>query len=362
MITRFAIFIFAVSLLGALGCADDTDDTTTKSAFDRMEFLEYYAQNSLQPRMNELVASCDDLYKSVLDLSTTPTSTQLATTRKVYKQAMLQWQRTSFLNFGPGGKDGLRLTLQEELASWPLALTIIETKVSSQEHKLEDSFRNSRGLLSIEYLLYPDQDIDTAIALLKPERLDYLVAITTKLKDQATAFNVEWQAGYPDQFVANDGTDVTSSTTLLYNEWLRSFELLKNMKIIEPLGLKAGQVGPEPELVESNHAGLSLEFAKAHFNSLIEIYRGADHTGWDNYLQSVAGGTALVEQALTQISVVEQAFDEVPSDRTMKALVAEEHSSLIELQKELQELLPLFKSEMSSLLGLAITYSSADGD
>lgn len=348
------VLVLGVAIMAINGCGSDEES-------DRTEFLIYYG-SALDQRMDQLAQSCRELLAQTNKLEASPTEENLRDTWQSYLDAMLIWQSTNFINFGPGAKDGLRLTLQEELALWPLNESVIELKIENQEFALNDSWRNSRGFMTIEYLLYAENDVGATLAALTSERMSYLTAITSKLNDQATYFNNGWNDVFITEFIANNGTDVTSSTTVMYNEWLRSYELLKNMKLIEPLGLKAGQIEIEPDLVESPYAGYSLDYAKAHFNSIVEIYIGSDMVGWDDYLRSVKGGDELVDNTLAQIAAVRAAFEAVPNDTTMKALIEQEHPTLINLQKEMQTLLPLIKGEMSSLLGLAITFSSSDGD
>ncbi|MEM9548697.1 MAG: imelysin family protein [Bacteroidota bacterium] len=361
----FALFLFAG--LNSCGGDDNGDGNGNEPVeFDRDTFLSAYANSLLKNRMADLTSANNNLHSAISTLVSTPNAENLAAARDNYLSAALQWQRTNFMNFGPGAKEGFRLTIFEELAIWPLDTELIEEKIMTQEFAIDDSNRETRGLLTIEYILYPDQSVESALLILDQSRLNYLLAISEKLKNQTEEFNEDWQGNYPADFIANNGTDVKSSTSSFYNEWLRSYEVLKNMKIIEPAGLKAGQDGPEPELVESNHAELSLDFARAHFDNIVEIYFGGptdiNSIGWDDYLKSVEGGEELVNMTITQIKSVQDAFDMIPSSPSLKELMEEEHPSIEVLRTEMQTLLPYFKSEMSSLLGLAITFSSSDGD
>lgn len=357
---RYIIFLLLSSIL-LLNCGDDEKTPN----FDRADFLAWYGKDMLPDRMQDFTNHVNQLSSAVDAFIASPQASTLSQMRSNYNKAVNTWQRVNLMNFGPGGKDGLRLTLMEELALWPLFTVKIEEKIVSGSFDMDDSFRNTRGLMTIGYLIFPSEDINEALSLLTSGRRDYLSAVMQKMKEQTNDFNNSWQVS-SDEFIANNGTDVKSSTTLLYNEWIRSFELLKNMKLVEPLGMKAGQSGPEPQLAECPYSGESLENMKLHFQNLVDLYYGKngsiDSIGWDDYVKSVEGGEALVQGATDQIEKVNQALMNVPTDQSFEALLLAEHPSLVQLNKEFQDLLPYWKSDMSSLLGLAITFSSSDGD
>lgn len=76
----------------------------------------------------------------------------------------------------------------------------------------------------------------------------------------------------------------------------------------------------------------------------------------------MAGGSELIALTEAQWSKVEDALNAVPTDQPFSVLVANEHPAVDALHTELQKHTRFFKSDMSSLLGIAITFSSGDGD
>lgn len=343
-----------------VGCEEDEPQLPT---FDRDLFLISQADHEIIPRVDAYADAVEECRLSIIALTSQPSSERVIEARNKFANAYKAWQSVNFLNFGPGAKSGLKLSLAEELGLFPLDVLRIEQRIEEKSTIVDDHRRNTRGLLAIDYILHRAKDASQLAESIDRATADYLLAVTNKVGTQSDDFARAWRS-YRDEFVSNNGTDVKSSTTQYYNDWLRSYELLKNLKFTEPLGLKAGQRAPEPDLVECLNSGNSLIYAKEHFQSLVEVFRSSsqDTVSWDKYLQSIEGGAALVNRINSQIAKIEVAFEEVPSNKTLKELVEEEDPKVLSLHEELQVLVPMIKSEMSSLLGIAITFSTTDGD
>ena len=272
-------------------------------------------------------------------------------------------------NFGPAGEEGIRKGLVEEIGTWPVNVAAVENNVTSGNNSLSDFARDNRGFLATEYLLW-GTDSTAVITTFQnsPKRSAYLKAVVAKMVSQVGDAATAWNGSYRDAFVAATGTDVGSSTSQLYNEFERSYESIKNFSLAIPLGLRAGQAGTAPEKAEAYYSGQSLRFSKAHFAALRRFWEGTSPAGttgpgFKAYLQSVSGGPALVEQTQMQATIIQSAFDAVPQSPAVHMQI--QNGAVGPLQSvhtELQKGTRYYKSDMSSLLGIAITFSSGDGD
>lgn len=356
-ITAVFLLLTFISSITIISCKKDEE----KPSFDREAMLINYADNIILPELYQFQKDNDQLNATINTLANTVTKENLASVREAYMTTIFQWENINYLNFGPGAREGLKLSIAEEFALFPIAEEMIEDKITQNNFLLDDGRRFTRGLLSIEYLLYAQSDLENTLATFDENRQAYLKAISDKLKTQVDEFIKAWET-YTPIFKSATGTDLKGSTTLLYNEWIRSYELLKNMKIVEPMGLKAGSSGPNIDLVESRFAKISLDLARAHFENLITVYNGGSGSGIDDYVRSVDGGEEQVQATIAQIEKVRGLFDGLPSGKSLQELINENSPELDILQKEMQVLLPKLKSEVSSMLGLTITYSTGDGD
>ena len=150
---------------------------------------------------------------------------------------------------------------------------------------------------------------------------------------------------------------------LLYNEFVKSYENLKNFQLGLPLGLRPGQTAVAPNLVEAFYSGQSLHFLKLQLASLENIWRGgSQEKGFKNYLNSVTGGPALVATTEAQLGMIRQKIDAISDQVSMQQQLVDNAQPLLDLHTEIQKNTKNYKSDLSSLIGIAITYSSGDGD
>lgn len=349
--------------------ACDNNGSSSENDFDRKAMLEHYGQHIIQPAYGTLQSNTEKLKAQVDALTTALDDTSLQQARASWRTAYESWQNANAFNFGPGGEEGTRKSLVEEIGLFPVSESKIESRIASGAWNMNDFDRDARGFLAIEYLLY-GKNQSTAEVLnafqISPNRRQYLKDLVQNLVSSTTNVRTAWSAYYPG-FVANDGTDVGSSISLLYNEYVRSYEALKNFKVALPLGKRPGQVQPEPQLVEAYYSATSLDMIKLHWASVERLWygqdpAGADGPGFREYLASVEGGDMLIGQTEAQMAVVRSALAAVPANQSLSELMAAEAPEVVALNDELQKFTRFIKSDMSSLLGIAITFASGDGD
>ena len=335
----------AILFLTLLASCQPGDSPQNQVNFDRTDFLQSYADNFILPSYQNLVDELDKL-NTVLD--------NQAAAQDQWTQTYQAFLKVSAFNFGPAEEQVLQKSLTEEIATFPVDASLINQKISTGDFNFEDFRRDSRGLIALEYLLFDTE------AWSLDGREAYVKACLNDVISKVKEVNEKW-AIYKSEFVLNDGTSTGSSTSALYNEFVKSFEGLRNFKVGLPLGLRPGQTAAVPENVEAFYSAQSLAFAQQHFQNLVQLWNGKNGVGFKDYLASVEGGELLINSTLNQIASVNAAFSNCqPSDFSTGQI--DGNQKLIILHTELQKLTRFFKSDMSSLLGIAITYSSGDGD
>jgi len=370
MLHRVSFFASLLSLTALLTTSACSDTNNPADNFDRQAMLRNYADNLVKPAYADLQIQTDALVSAVESFNSGLSSITLGSLQTVWGGAYASWQFANAYNFGPAGEAGLRKGLIEEIGTFPASELKIENAVTAGTWNLQDFNRDARGFLAIEYLIFgknqtPEQIIQAFN--LDPKRRAYLAALAANLRDRVTEVTAAWNGTYRDEFVANDGTDVGSSTSALYNEFVRSYESIKNFKLGLPLGKRPGQTQAEPHLVEAYYSGTSLALLKLHFSAIENIWYGrvkdgADGVGFREYLEHVEGGPALIADTEMQLGALKTALAGVPTAPSLSEQIAGNHAELDTLYVEFSKMTRFFKSDMSSLLGIAITFSSGDGD
>lgn len=360
--------IFLIIPFSILSCRNDAGDDQSPN-FDRTGMLQNYADNLILPAYGELQIKIDSLSSKASAFTSNPTLSNLTSTQNAWIDTYLAWQSANAYNIGPAGEEGLTKGLIEEIGTFPISESKMQNAISMGTYNLNDFNRDARGLLAIEYLLFSLTDDNQAIvsgfeSSIRKQLLNDLIA---NVRTRVSNVYSQWNGGYRAAFINNNGTDVGSSTSIFYNEFVRSFEAIKNFKVRLPLGLTPGQMQAEPTKVEAYYSGLSVRMFKAHMDAIERIWYGQnragnDGVGFEEYLRTVTGGEALIASTVSQLALVKSSMAAVPEIPRFSFQVVNSPESATTFHTELQKHTRFFKSDMSSLLGITITFSSGDGD
>jgi len=368
---RLAIFsniLFAtLFLLLISGCKNDKNpDPDTTAAFNKKQMLESVADKIILPNFNQLKQSVATFKINSDSFRLNPTNTRLTQLRQNWDAAYIDFLHCNSFNFGPG-EIPVTGTFAENLGIWPVNTSRVEQRIQTRNYSFADFERDSRGFQTIEYLLFATdalvkfQDSITGI-----DRRAYLEALSNHLSTWVNSVVDAWPA-YRQTFVNNDGKDAGSSVSLLYNNFLLSFESLKNYKLGIPAGIRAGQTQAEPQKSESYYSGYSTRHLKEHFKAIENIWRGnsragAEGIGFDDWLNSLQDGKALLSETQTKFAELNTLNNTFQDSSSIAQFVQSDVSKVQNWYTEYQKFTRCVKSDLSSLIGIAITYSSGDGD
>ncbi len=337
--------------------------------FDRRKMLENVADNLIKPAFSDLQTQTDGLKTATDVFVQNPDNQNLIKLQSAWKSACTAWQAANAYNFGPAGEQGLRKGLVEEIGTFPASVSKIEASVAGGNPNFNDFNRDARGFMAVEYLVF-DLEGDNArimASFADANRKRFLSGAVANIQTRVSEVVAAWKGGYRAEFVADDGTDAGSSTAQFYNEFVRSFEAVKNFKVGLPLGKRPGQTQPEPARAEAYYSGQSLPMIQNHLAALEKIWygkgrEGQDGSGFKEYLEAVEGGREVATATEKQLAAIKTALAALPATTPFSQQIQTQPAPVEAFYNELQKNVRYFKSDMSSRLGIAITFSSGDGD
>jgi len=363
------LILISIALLSLLIACNKDDENGGNTDFNRQEMLINYADNLIIPAFNDLSAKIAVLESASQAFLSNRNLDQLISLQNAWVAAYQSFQFANTFNLGAASEQGLNKAMIEEIGTFPVSEAKINANIASNNTNFNDFNRDNRGFLAIEYLIFSLGNDQNEVLQRFEDNANtgtYLTALIAHLKNYVAPINNAWNGTYRNTFVNNTGTSIGSSTSQFYNEFVKSFEAIKNFKVGLPVGKRPGQIDPEPTRVEAYYSGLSIDMIKLNLQAVEDIWygkstAGLDGVGFKEYLESVTGGPALVAATEAQMLEVKAALNALPNTRLSEQVI-NNTAQVDALYTELQKHTRFYKSDMSSLLGIAITFSSGDGD
>mgnify|MGYP002847885362 CR=1 FL=1 len=358
-----AIILALPLLLWMASCSPDDGGTTPD--FDRGSVLADQVNNIILPSFSELAITCESLDNSINTLIANPSIINLEEARSNLFDARLAYQKCSpYSSFGPSNSYALR----SELNTFPSDTNLIEQNLNTGQYTLGGvSNLDAQGFPAIEYLLWSEsnaQDIVDAFAN-SADRGNYLLALSNRCNDLISGVYSDWNSNYSNFYEEQDGTDVGSSLGLLVNSLNLDFEkFIRDGKVGIPLGIRS-LGNPLPGHIEAPYSGNSKALLKSSLEGLLQLIDGstANSASLSTYMDHVNAqhsGSALSSVIRNHINGLINQVDAV--DRPLETWLIEESSAADQMYADLQQLVIYLKVDMTSSLGILISYQDTDGD
>lgn len=322
------------------------------------------------PSYQQLATNSAALDAAVGAFTSSPTLTTLASLQTAFVLAYKAWAACSELEFGPASD--LYLTTHFTNA-FPTDTTLIKANIGGATYVI-DGLGNyaAQGFPALDYLLFAYGN-DAALARFTTAGTasgakQYLAALSSTLKSKTAAVSNAWSStggNYIDKFSKGVGTDAGSSLSLLVNAFVMDFDVnLQNYKIGIPIGQYGPSVLPKsPTKVEGYYGDLSDQLLVAQIQAFQNIYLGATGGGLDDKVaatnaQSNGGplNNAIKAQWNTLLTKM-QALPDPLSDG-----IQNNNSAINDAYTAVRQMTVLLKVDMSSALGIKISFQDDDGD
>ena len=395
MNTRFLKFLYILSALLIIqsckksGCTDPNalnydidaqkdDNGCLYEDYDKLSLLTNLADNYIIPSLDAYKNKIITLNIHVDSFIENPSISNLTLLRTNWEDALLNWQDIGFLDFGPSEY----ILLRSQTNTFPIDTTELNNSITLADWNLEyASSYDSKGLQALDYLLFKPGHTELELITYfqnNTNAKNYLKAVAEDLSQNINYVTNQW-VSYREDFIndfevtqSNFSTNSQgSSISNIINALCLHYEFyVRRGKVGLPLGVFNGFSQLElPELVECYYSGKSTQNLVRSINSLRKYVTGSsyvnndDGLGLDDYMDFVNA-----EQSTQQLStVIDNQFLTILGEvNNINGPLSEEiinnKSQITQTYQELQQLVPYIKVDMTSALGVLITYQDNDGD
>lgn len=348
------------------------DNSGQELTFERATMLSNWADNIIIPSYVAFAAELDALTISFDTFKADASVSNLSNFRAAWVSSYKMWQRVSMFEIGPAETVGLRLNMN----IYPTNSEKIEGFIAAGTYNLSlSSSRDAKGFPALDYLINGLGEDDAAIvAKFNTTDNDAMIAYTEAvLTDMTTLSNgvlAEWNAGYRDTFVNNDGASATASVDRFVNDYIFYYEkFLRAGKMGIPLGVFTGTTLPqnvEAYYKEDISNELFLEGLAAVQDFFNGKHYGLSTTGeslgtYLDKLSTVKEGENLSDIINAQFNTARTAVSGLGSFRTE----IEDNTpptNMLLAYDAVQKAVPMLKVDMVSAMSISIDFVDADGD
>jgi predicted lipoprotein len=374
-LTGGTILIAALILL-LFSCSKKSSDTTPPvegpGAFDKTAMLTNYADNVIIPEYQHLQENVNALVDAVNAFADAPSAEAQNAAKTAYSQAYVRYQYVEVFNFGPAGtaqldyylnfSGGFNYSFTEDgtLAGFTVDSASIEENIASGTYDLTTYDRNnfySQGFPALEYLMFGPNAI-AKFGNNTANRAKYLKDVVLRMKTLVDKVAADWSV-YRATFVANTKSDAGSPIGNIVNMLAYEMDMMKGPRIGWPFGKQSNGIVFASKS-EGYFAQIGSQLARANIRSLKNAYLGGSGSkGISAYLVSLKK-ESLNADVLAQFDIVTDKLDQVPDP--LSASFTSDAGKVEDAYKEIQKLLTLLKTDVSSALGVQISFMDNDGD
>ena len=368
------LLVCALSLMSIVTRADENSSSPSLETQAQAQTWKAFnidtVQNYIIPAYNELNTQVQALNKSIENLCLQPINSdeKRKQSQQLFNTTMDAWQYIQNIQFGPIQTFMRNYSMQ----FWPDKKNHVSKHLSqllnskSNESLDEEAFHKAsvsiKGLPAIERFLF-DKDLNQSL-LNKPFNCKVLVRISSYIAETTNSLVIEWHEMSTE--FANTGQldgyfedDIEAATTLL-KTLIEPIEVIRDLKILRPLGSEFGQ--QKPSRLESWRSQRSLRNIQMNIKSLADFYQGTqvDNTVKSSSLSSILH-PAEAERIHNQFDKIFKQLKAIDAPLESSIETETAYKDLNDLSSSLKTLHELLQGSVNNK-GIHLGFNSRDGD
>ncbi len=366
--------LFFCFLLLTIACTSNEENGGQQSNnYDRTALLTNWADSIIVPSYVNYQTKITSLSTNATTFTSDPTTSNLQALRLSWFEAYKSYQTVMMYNFGKAEL----ISFKESTNTFPADAAGIEANVTNGSYNLTMFSQFPRqGFPGLDYLINGLADNDASIVsfyITNPKASsykNYLTAVTARLQSSIDVIVNDWNNGYRDNYVAGNGTSVSSSVSKTTNNFVKNYERdIRSAKIGIPAGKLSGGT-TLPQNVEAYYKNdISKELLLTAMQSTQDFFNGKHFgsatagpslKGYLDYVKAVRGGTNLSDIVNNQFNAASASVNGLTN--SFSSQVSSDNSKMLTTYDVMQQNLVYIKLDVMQALNITVDYVDGDGD
>ena len=361
---------FVFTVLISFSCSDTTGlKENLADNFDRQLLLENVTDNIILPAFEDFTEKLVAFDQSVTLFANTQNLEHLDAVQAQWVETYKVWQHIEMFNVLKAEE----VYFMQKMNTYPASISKIENNIATYEFDLESNNNNwvAQGFPALDYLLFGLAEDTQSILLFYQNEdnvayLNYVVAIVSQMVNVTDIVHQDWKASR-DVFVSSSENSATSSLNLLTNDFIFYFEKgLRTNKFGIPAGVFSGSNARAVNVEAYHNATIAKTLSLEALTAVHKFFKGQHYTSnasgasLESYLNYMTETSVLSALVLTKFDEAEQLITALDEDFASQIYANKEQ--MVTVFDKLQEGVVLLKTDMLSVLSIAVDYIDADGD
>jgi predicted lipoprotein len=364
-----ALTVLFIALLALLMGQFQFGASQAQDSFDRHAMLQSLVDNVILPGYQAFVDASAELETSLATLNENPSLENLEAAQTAWRNTSNAWEEISFM-----GINIELMALHNQVDKRPINEVLMLRRIEAAETidvELANSLGSTqKGLPAIEYFLF-DAGLSNEEILQNLQSnedfLSFVAALGQSLHLTAQDLYNFWSpdaGNFAESFVAADqvGGDAQASINILVNEIFSTFSGIVDMGLGRPAGL-VNESEPRPDLDLAARSGQTLSQLEHRLIGVQRLFNGSEAIGVDDYLNFLGAdyeGHPLSDEINARFELALEALRAI--EMPLYQAVIENPEAVLNAYNAIQDLYIPIRVDMSSQLGILVTFSDTDGD
>jgi len=368
---KVLLAISCMALVITIACSSNDSDGTTPAGYDRTALLTNWADNIILPTFSDYQNKVNTLSQKAAAFNAAPDNNGLTELRAAWLDAYKAFQHTGIFDIGKA----TTLFYIESSNTYPADAAGIEANITSGTYNLQQYNQfPKQGYPGLDYLINDGgADTDNGIVAgfsTTAARRQYLTDVVARLKQTIDTIVADWNGGYRETFIANNGNSVSSAVNQITNNFVKNFEKdVRAPKVGIPAGIFSnGQTYPgNVEAYYKNDVSklLLTEAVQASQDFFNGKYFGSTTTGpglkaYLDAINATGNGQPLSTVINNQYAACFTSINALSNSFSQQ--VTNDNSKMLATYNVLQLQVQNIKVSMLQALSIPIDYVDGDGD